>query len=60
MVTHKAFQENGNELVLPIPETKLPQSHLVNGGPLHKLLLATDESLSEVKTVLTPINSPSF
>jgi hypothetical protein len=50
MVTHKTFQENRNALVLPLPETKPSQPHLVNGGPFHILLL-TDESLAKVRTV---------
>lgn len=46
-ISHKAIQENENALVLPLPETRVPQPQLVNGEQLHKLLLTTDDVLSE-------------
>lgn len=50
-ISHKAIQENENALVLPLPETRVPQPQLVNGEQLHKLLLTTDDVLSEVNCV---------
>ncbi|KAG0556230.1 hypothetical protein KC19_11G036800 [Ceratodon purpureus] len=48
-VSHKAIQENGNALVLPLPEKKVPQSQLVNGDQVHKFPLTTEVLSEEAK-----------